>query len=512
VELYLFAVHQFPLVALESDGIGYMRRASGPLFQLDPFHGPGYSWAIRLLSLGTSAPFPAAKLVSLLSGLGLLLAAWRIFLRVSRPPVAATATALLAATPALLFRGVAVMSDMLATALFYAALLTLLRAETPRRGSYALAGALAGLAYLTRYVYLLLLALPLLAVLLLHRRAPGRRRLSACLSFWLAFLIITSPWLIHVYRRTGNPFCNQDHLNIAFEMTSHSKGLSWRHFPSPEDYPNLLAVIRSDPGLFLRTWAGTLLKLPRALGSTLRPIGLLALLGLIPWLQRAGRRGLLLIASLGAYTLAVALTWWEERFLLPLIPLLSLWAASCLELLPSRPRLRVPWRGVAALAMVGALAWHASSAVPRTLAREPLDYRAAVRWLREHAPPDAVVLAAKPHIPFFSGLTGIAPRARNSPLAGCTLQDLPRVLAQVRPTYLVYDHRAAARYFPNLKPLLVPQRNPYPSLLRPVFQIDEPRRLIIYEYLGPSAEEPPRPVPGTAAFPPPGAAPAEVQP
>ena len=56
VEGYLFYFHHYPLVIGETDGIGYMVRSSA-FFQLDPYHGPGYSWAIRVLRLAGLDPF-----------------------------------------------------------------------------------------------------------------------------------------------------------------------------------------------------------------------------------------------------------------------------------------------------------------------------------------------------------------------------------------------------------------------------------------------------------------------
>src|SRR5208283_2768316 len=61
-EALIYRIHILPLVSAETDGLlDYIPWAQGPLFQIEPFHGPGYPAAIKIVAFFLHEPFAAAK-------------------------------------------------------------------------------------------------------------------------------------------------------------------------------------------------------------------------------------------------------------------------------------------------------------------------------------------------------------------------------------------------------------------------------------------------------------------
>lgn len=493
IEVILFRVHSFPLARGETDGIGYMARAAGPLFQADPFHGPGYSLAIRVVQSTGLAPFASAKSVSLASAVVFLLATWLILKSLGSQQEALLAVLFIAFSPMTLVRGVTILSDMMAASLFLSTLALLVVPKEVRIQHFILAGVLAGLAYLTRYIYVITLAVPLICLLFRPREEPRRSSgIGRILLYYLGFLVITLPWFIFMSRIKGNPFWNENYLNIAFKMHEHARG--WNVFPSSDQYRGLLGLILSDTVLFFRSWMRTAYDLPWLVVGLIPRVGFMASAGFFFWLAKFDRRkGILILAGV-LYGLAVSLVWVENRFLLPLMPLVGAFIVSSVFALPrsmapsgfssrmSRSVQRVPLRAVAAVVLLALLLFISAGQIPGYFADQPLEYRAAADWLAQRVGGEASVMASKPHIAFFSKSRGISFRSHRLQDAG--IEDIPEILAKANPTYFVYDERYAAVEFPQFRTLLDPHRNPYPDLLNPVFRTDSPRRLVIYKYEG----------------------------
>ena len=191
-QLYLASVHNFPTTRYETDGIHYLERAAGALFQVDPYHGPGYSLAIRLVRwLTRLSPFSAAQLVSILAGILLLYSAYRVFSISDGHQIAFRAIVMTAFAPSVLKYSGMVSSDMFAAALMWVTLWILSRAERLDFRQLFAAGLVVGFAYLTKYVFIFLVIIPPLVLLLTQRR--NRRALYALLGFYLGFCLLTAP-------------------------------------------------------------------------------------------------------------------------------------------------------------------------------------------------------------------------------------------------------------------------------------------------------------------------------
>jgi hypothetical protein len=67
-------------------------------------------------------------------------------------------------------------------------------------------------------------------------------------------------------------------------------------------------------------------------------------------------------------------------------------------------------------------------------------------------------------------------------LLGMRPRDLPRSLAKLRPTYIVYDALHTSGKVPLLKVLLDPKNKRIPAELEPVFEVDSLRKLVVYRF------------------------------
>lgn len=491
VELLLFLQHTDPLARAESDGIDYMMAASAPLFQANPFHGPGYPLAIRTVQLTGVDAFSAAKLVSLSFALLFVLDCWVLFASFMGPSEALLATAITAFHPLTLELGVTIMSDMMAAALFLTAIVLLVTPQRPGMGGFALAGVCAGACYLTRYVYLFGILLPLVLLALSgEARDKFRTKLSHVGLFLAGFLLMTAPWMAFLYQTKGNPLWNQNHLNVAFKM--YRQGQGWNLFPSEEQYGGLADVIRSDPRLFVKSWTKTFAELPKRMLDLIPGVGAIGAVGFFVWVARFNHRKAILLALTAMYGILVSMVWLEDRFLLPLLPLFAAFLAGGLCAIPSKLETsgfgactgallrRIPLRLTAVAGTLLFLVFLSAHRIPSYFADQAPEYRRAGEWLSARTPENASVLSAKPHVAFFGGASFLYFRTYR--LQDARLEDLPNLLERIRPSFVVFDERYTSVEFPQFRAMLDPDTQPLSFLLRPVFTVEEPKRLVVYEY------------------------------
>jgi hypothetical protein len=120
--------------------------------------------------------------------------------------------------------------------------------------------------------------------------------------------------------------------------------------------------------------------------------------------------------------------------------------------------------------------------VKQFLADQAPEYQAAANWLSEHGGAAISVMAAKPHIAFYSGARDI--RFRDVRLQDATAAELPGILERARPTYFIYDERYSTGEFPNLLRFLDENTAPLPELLTPVFVAESPQKIVVYRVTG----------------------------
>ncbi len=336
----------------------------GPLFANRP---PLYP----LLVAGLEGAFgtltvPLVVFQSALGAVGAVLVAL-IARRVGGPTAGTIAGVLAAGYPYFVGNDTTVIEQSLYAVLLFAFVLATLaepRRRSGRAGLALLAGALGGLATLTRELFLPFFGLALLARLLRRDGAGWAARLGCVALAAGALLAVCAPWLARNAARFGTPALtfsagkylwvgNNPHTLDRYPRGSidASEALAWEHLTSEERSRVLtaggepamdrvfremaFAHIRDDPGAFLR--AG-LVKL----GALLSP-------ALTPPSRSALKNGVQLAATLALYVLAllgIVPAWRGSRFFVVVAALAFLSVCAVCFAYWGQTRLRAPYDGL----------------------------------------------------------------------------------------------------------------------------------------------------------------------
>ena len=378
-----------------------------------PVVGPVYEITLAVLGFTGLDLFLIAKLLSVAAACVAL--ACMAALARRRAPDASTGAALglwlailLALNPTFVRYGYSVTNDMLSLALASAALLLVL--GTGGGWGFLAAGALAGLAALTRYSEAILLPAGALALAIWPPAKSSRAR--AIGLYAAGFALIAVPWTLFSVAHhavPGEPLLRYFSFYANPDANRSIQDLSPATPDSARTYRSLGEMLHHDAGGFVLT---LIRNIPAHLALEARgllgwPVAFLAMAGLaiaIPRRTALGLGPLWLIGALQFLTLAAVFH--SERYALPLAPIeLSLaafaiaWAGAA-----SRPKLlaRVaPVAGTIAAALMLRDVIGLQNEVHRLLPIETLE---AGRVLRSAAMPGSRVIARKGQIGYAAGL------------------------------------------------------------------------------------------------------------
>ena len=427
------------------------------VLRADGFYNLGYPfllWLFAPLTGGNS--FLAARLIAALAGMLMLGAAWWLARCLLGRALALAALVVLGLNPFVVQYALYVGSDMPFAALCTLALALL--ASHRIRGSLwlaALAGGVAGCAFLVRHPGILLLPFGVFAFLWMRheaREARGKPSTFHALVFAFAFSIAAAPQMIVNLRDTGQPLYNQQAKNVWLAVYGDS---DWGRWNEVSNDVSLTDVILEDPGRFAGAWwthlrafigsgAETADNVGRA--SQLRllafPANWLAVIGLAGWLAilvYQGRKALFrshgaeeiqpspppfavpLLIWVTLYTLALAVGLPLQRFFLPLAPVYALAAAWTLLVTIralARQRTLTPVRLQIGVILILLLVSQSGFAlgVRDVIDRQPADEVAAVRLVQQTLPPEEslrVVLAPGDPVGKYSAIAHrVAPTGR----------------------------------------------------------------------------------------------------
>lgn len=249
------------------------------------------------------------KLVPLLAAFSWLALSYILLRQQTQSPVfAASAIALIASSPQVVFLSTTVLSETVFAALATASLLFWLRhAQSDRNLDLILAAAFAAAAFHTRTIGFCLVLAGLLALV-------WQRKWRQCLFFALVAGTLALPWLVWqaIHRHGPDAYLSQENyyqsFNIVFKFNWNEK--------LRIAMTNLVSLPLSVTSLFDLPWGGIL--------------GFAT----IPWILRALVRKDLPLAIqfylLLSYTIIVFWVWPPLRFLVPLLPLLlwGIWSGA----------------------------------------------------------------------------------------------------------------------------------------------------------------------------------------
>jgi tetratricopeptide (TPR) repeat protein len=374
--------------------------------------GPGYEFALALVSLALGDLFLSARLLSVASAVAILVL-WFVLVRRRLGATPAAWTVLfLAANPVFFRYGYSATTDMLACALQAASILTLF-AGSGRRTLIA-SGAFAALATLTRYNSV---ALVPAALLYLAVTARGTRARSMA-NYLTGFGVPALGWLAFSIARGTVPGADLVRHFGFYRDASFDRNI--------QDAPlaGLAAPARGGEGA-AGILIGTLRNIPAHLVREGRellgwPLAALALVGLIAAFGARWRgRALPLVAIGAAMFLALAPIFYSDRYALAELPVEAALAGLALALIASSGRLQRAALPVAlALAVVPfGTSIQKSVALQAGVRRDaPIETIAAGRTLDRVAAPGARVISRKGHVGYYSGRV-VVPFPRYTTLA-----------------------------------------------------------------------------------------------
>ena len=424
--IYLARRHPFGNYATETDFYHFYapdaeRLASGQ-FPQNTFQGPGYPATLALVAkvIGMSGDlFTVGKWMSVVCAVLCGLLVFVLFARLFSYWVGVGAQLIAVASGEFPQFSINAATDVFFLLLCLAALVVFTGKRLAPGWRVALAGALAGAAYLTRYNGLFLPAACLIGITLLDifkQRWLGRLALSAI--FVSLFLAVSSPWLIANYKRNGSPFYNTNYLNVATEFYPELVANKTNQDATralAERFQSFGDVLGYNPRRLITRYPANLYEsLRNSSKETLvnQLVAWMAGFGVLLALARRRSKNVALVLIAGAlYLLLMALNHWEARyyfFVMVIYAGFAVFAAAAwLEMarslgwLKNRAFALIPVTMVAT--MVALSLAESRKDVTRFLDSQPTEIIAARDYLSAvGATGGKRIVARKPHLPYLS--------------------------------------------------------------------------------------------------------------
>lgn len=297
-----------------------------------PFKGPLYSFVLVAVH-GVAGPLGAdwyrsAVLLNALAAAAVLAVSFGLLRRLFHRTVAAAVTLALAGTYEFFLHAHKASSDLLALLLHTATVAALIGARG--RGRLLGAGALAGLAFLTRYSGAVLVPAGLALAAWLPAGAVGARARAARAGLFLAgFVLVAAPWLAINQAQTGRPLDTGNLTNVVQDFYGGER----REEIPPGGFGSLAEVVAHDPVHFATHLLGNVprhlwLDLTQLVGWWLWPLAVAGLLtlgaarlaGPRDWAarRRPDRRQVAFLGVAILVFLSLCLVFHRVRFSLPL--------------------------------------------------------------------------------------------------------------------------------------------------------------------------------------------------
>jgi hypothetical protein len=438
--LGLGVMHRIGGFSLETDFYNWYAPQAVGLLHGEPYtfrhNPPGYILLLAGATWLVGEPFLAGKLLSAVATAALGWVCYRLVRALFDPLVALGATVLLLL--ALLPFSFRALPDVLGGLATLVPIWLVLRREPIARRDAALAGVVAGCAYLLRANTLFLLPGLGLALLLLPRGLAPRARLILPTCFVAGFLLATIPWFAWNTARYGSPMAGTPQLQVALHFYAPNGDMYGEQMSLYEGkFHSLLDVLTYRPARVLKMYfTDVLIGYPTALAQQVLtfPAYLFLGAGLLVMLRRGGARRMtwLLVTAFGY--LLLGLVGFYPRYHLFVFPVLFLLVAYFL--LSEEPgaagapgAAMGPWRWIACAVVLAGAVYATGSAVAKGFEREPRYLLRFAEQLRREARPGDAMVSGKPQLAWVARIRRIVP-AQESPDA-----------------FLAHADRLGARYF-----------------------------------------------------------------
>lgn len=424
--VYLARQHPFGNYATETDFYHFYapdaERIAAGQFPQNTYQGPGYPAALALVAKLTGTGddlFTAGKWMSVVCAVLCGLLVFVLFARLFGYWAGLGAQLIAIASGEFPQFSINAATDVFFLQLCLAVLVVFTTERIPLRWRVALTGALAALAYLTRYNGLFLPAACLIGIVLLNLFGRDwRERWVLSAIFIAAFFITSWPWLYLNYRHHGSPFYNTNYLNLATEIYPELVANKTNQDATrvlEERFHSFADVLRYDPQRLVTRYPANLLEsLRRSFEDTLvnQWVAWMAWLGVLFAFARRRSKAVTLVLIAGAiYFLLVSLTHWETRyyfFLMVLYAGLAAFAAAeWMAMAREQGWLKLPVFTLIPIALVAAMfalsLAESRKDVTNFLAAQPVEIPAARDYLSSAgAIGGRRIVARKPHLPYLS--------------------------------------------------------------------------------------------------------------
>jgi 4-amino-4-deoxy-L-arabinose transferase-like glycosyltransferase len=392
-------------------------RIAAGQFPENPYNGPGYPLILAIVSKLTSDVFVAGKWISITSAAMVGLLSFLLFGQLFGYWVGVAAEAIVLVSGVLPQYSISATTDVFFLMLCLLTLMILTNKRIELRWRVAIAAAIAGFTYLTRYNGVFLVVIALFGIIILDvfvQSLAKRFQLSAL--FVGVFLITASPWFYANYKHRGSPFYNANYLNIATEfypelVEGNVAQEGTRHLE--KIFKSFGEVVRYNPGRIVAHYPVNLYEsLEKSItGELVSPwVGWFAVIGiLLILIERRSREHLLIVASAAFYFSVLALTHWESRyyfFVLALYAGLAAYATFRLfELAITYGLVVHPYLIVVPLVLLIVM-WTTSFAsskadLVRFLKSQPMEILEACDYLKGAGVSGVRILARKPHLAYI---------------------------------------------------------------------------------------------------------------
>jgi 4-amino-4-deoxy-L-arabinose transferase-like glycosyltransferase len=471
-----FKYHTIGDYGVETDFYVFVSQAKLILeggFPIDGARGPVYFLLLAAAGFLTSDFFSAGLFFGLISAGIVLYLTYRLLCDLYRDDIALVVTALTAANPIFIQHTYSSGTDMVFCAIATAAVYYYLRHERLKHMHLVVAGVLAGLAYLTRYNGVFLIAGLFLGILTFDaaRLGKGRKALS-CALLLVVFALTITPWGVYCLQEKGDFFYNTNYRNIAYGLYGEGK-MDWDAFwgTRAEDFRSFLDVFLEGPGLFLKTMFFNVYRhFVNDLGDLLGwHLGVLVLPGMVITVLGRPKSKRAVYLLLNVLLFAVLLTvFYNPRFSLFLVPVYGLLAVQTFDWIAkaySGAQKLMSWLiPAAALSLVLWTAVEAYEFNKKNISQGPHEILVIADWFDMNVPAEhkgSVIVARKPHIAYYLDLEfNWIPDVR-------TYDELIAGLRDVNADYLYFSY-IEAHWRPDLAYLLNAEEK-YPGLMPMLF-------------------------------------------
>ncbi len=409
---------------IEGDGPGYISYAAAlgvhGFRAVDPMWQPGYPFALWLLSPLFAEPFRAGVMISLVAGLGFLALCYLLVAERFSAPLGLLSVALIASSDLFVVSACSVNSDMTYGCLALGSIAVLFRERMPAARRLAVAGLLAGAAYMVRHQALML---PLLMALVLPT-LPRGERLKAGLWGALAFSLAALPVLVAYALRFGNPLYNEHYLNLAGAAYFDGNLNLFFHGGHAAAYDSWGQVLSERPMAIARFLALNFWRSFAALLTETHAIPLLWVPAVVGMVRIRSVDRLVLLAALLLCLLSMSTVATRPRYLLLALPFFLPFAVDGAVWVYGRARAAIGWKlhdAVPAGILLAVFALLAARAGREVLREEDPVFRAAGLLLREATDPGdrAPFLSIYPfHVGYYAERRGVfllSPRFNRPP-------------------------------------------------------------------------------------------------